>query len=458
MVMHQAVAGTGSTEGVPGAVRSAFTRRGFLGRLGGAALLPAVGLPLASCGDDDAGGSGGGGGGASGTLTFVYYGDAEDQKNYEKLFTKFKADHPEITLKAQGIAANSWADFANAVSTRLAGGQPLDVVQIATEGQRIFASKGLLEPLDEYIGRDQAAVDAYYADTPPQLKQWLQQYSSPDGKTYYLPGGYNTMALYTSGKIFSEAGVEVPESWTWEEFRQIGQTVKSKTEAFLTSAGNGYFTDVMPWLLNNGASTFNEDWSQPTFDSPAAVEALTFVRSLVVDGLAPKPGGTFDAPTAMAQGKLATFGGGRWLTNDLRRLKAVEGTALVTWPQKASPGSPVGWDAWPILKGSKNKDAAWTLITYLISEQFGDTITTGGGGAVPGRISDATGEAFLKDAPENTGLLYELLEVATPIPSPDRGAEAQKAIEEAWLQGISGTKEPQAALSEANAKLQDLLA
>ena len=48
--------------------------------------------------------------------------------------------------------------------------------------------------------------------------------------------------------------------------------------------------------------------------------------------------------------------------------------------------------------------------------------------------------------------------MATPIPAPDRGAEAQKAIEEAWLQGISGTKEPQAALSEANAKLQDLLA
>lgn len=459
MVTHHAVAGAGSTELVAGAVRSAVTRRGFLGRLGGAALLPAVGLPLAGCSGDDEGGGPGSGGGASGTVTFVYYGDAEDQKNYEKLFTKFKADHPEITLKAQGIAANSWADFANAVSTRLAGGQPLDVVQIATEGQRIFASKGLLEPLDEYIARDQAAVDAYYQDTPPQLKEWLQQYASTDGKTYYMPGGYNTMALYCSGKIFSEAGVDIPtDAWTWDDFRAAGQTIKSKTGAYLTAAGAGYFTDVMPWLLTNGASTFNEDWSQPTLDNPAAVEALTFVRSLVVDGLAPKPGGTFDAPTAMSQGKLATFGGGRWPTTDLRRLKAVEGVQLVTWPEKVGPGSPVGWDAWPILKGSKNKDAAWTLITYLISEQFGDTITTGGGATVPARISDATGEAFLQDAPANTEVLYELLEVATPIPAPDRGAESQKAIEEAWLQGISGTKEPQAALSEANAKLQDLLA
>lgn len=455
MDTHRAVGAAGSTGVGPDTVRSALTRRGFLGRLGGAALVPALGLPLAGCSGGDTKAPSGK---PSGNVTFVYYGNAALQKSYDALFTKFKADHPEITLKAQGIAATSWADFANAVSTRLAGGQPLDVVQIATEGQRIFASKGLLEPLDDYIKRDQAAVDAYYKDTPPQLKQWLQQYASPDGKIYYLPGGYNTMALYTSGKIFSAAGVEVPaERWTWDDFRTAGQAVKSKTGAFLTSIGSGYFTDVMPWLTNNGASTFNEDWSQPTFDSPAAVEALTYARSLVVDGLAPKPGGTYDAPTAMAQGKLASFGGGRWLTNNLRTLKALDGVALVKWPTKAKQGSPVGWDAWPILKGSKNKDAAWTLITYLISEGFGHTITTGGGGAVPARISDATSDAFLQNAPKNTALLLKLLEVATPIPAPNRGAESQKVIEEAWLQGISGTKEPQAALSEANAKLQSLL-
>jgi multiple sugar transport system substrate-binding protein len=213
----------------------------------------------------------------------------------------------------------------------------------------------------------------------------------------------------------------------------------------------------MPWLLTNGTSTLDENWSSVTFDSPEAVEALTFVRSLVTDGLAPKPGGEFDAPTAMSQGKLATFGGGRWPTNDLGRLDAIDSVKLVKWPKQQADGSPVGWDAWPILKGSKNKDAAWTLIRYLISEDFGDTITTGGGAAVPARISDATGDAFLENAPENTPLLYELLSIATPIPSPDRGAECQAAIEEAWLQGVSGTKQPAQALADATAKLNGLL-
>jgi ABC-type glycerol-3-phosphate transport system substrate-binding protein len=435
--------------------RSPLSRRTLLRGLGVAALAPTLGLPLAACGSDDTGSGGGSGGG---TVTFVYYGDAESQKAYDQLFTKFRSEHPEITLKAQGIAAKSWADFANAVATRLAGGQQLDVVQIATEGQRIFMTKDLLEPLDDYIKKDQAAVDAYYKDTPESIRTFLQKYASKDGKTFFMPGGYNTMALYLNTKIFTDAGVEPPtDTWTWDEFRSAGQAIKSKTGAFLTAAGTGYFTDVMPWMLNNGAAPISEDWTKSTINTPEAVEALTFARSLVVDGLAPKPGGTFDAPTQMAKGKLATFGGGRWPTNDLRRLKFVEPVELVKWPQQAKPGSPVGWDAWPILKQSKNKDSAWIFITYLISETFGDAITAGGGGAVPGRISDATGPEFLKDAPKNTELLVDLLDVATPIPGPDRGAETQKVIEEAWTQGITGTKDPQTALAEADSKLQALL-
>jgi multiple sugar transport system substrate-binding protein len=442
-------------DSVAAMTRSPLSRRTLLRGLGVAALAPTLGLPLAACGSDDTGSGGGSGGG---TVTFVYYGDAESQKAYDQLFTKFRSEHPEITLKAQGIAAKSWADFANAVATRLAGGQQLDVVQIATEGQRIFMTKDLLEPLDDYIKKDQAAVDAYYKDTPESIRTFLQKYASKDGKTFFMPGGYNTMALYLNTKIFTDAGVEPPtDTWTWDEFRSAGQAIKSKTGAFLTAAGTGYFTDVMPWMLNNGAAPISEDWTTSTINTPEAVEALTFARSLVVDGLAPKPGGTFDAPTQMAKGKLATFGGGRWPTNDLRRLKFVEPVELVKWPQQAKPGSPVGWDAWPILKQSKNKDSAWIFITYLISETFGDAITAGGGGAVPGRISDATGPEFLKDAPKNTELLVDLLDVATPIPGPDRGAETQKVIEEAWTQGITGTKDPQTALAEADSKLQALL-
>lgn len=273
-----------------------------------------------------------------------------------------------------------------------------------------------------------------------------------------MPTGYNTMAMYVNTQVFKQAGAELPtEEWTWDDFRTAGQQIKRKTGAFIGTAGSGYFIDVMPWLVTNGASTMDPDWTKATLDSPQAVEALTFVRSLVVDGLVPKPGGTFESSTQMSKGKLATFGGGRWPTPDVQRLKMVDHVRLNRWPNNGTVATVVGWEGWPILKASKNKDAAWTFIKFLMSEEYGKAITTGGASFVPARISIATGELFTQNAPANTTLLYKQVEDAVPLPAPQRSTEFQKFIEEAWLQGISGTKDPQTALSEANAKMQGLL-
>ena len=394
------------------------------------------------------------------TLTFVYNGDAAEAKSFQGLFDAFNEEHPEIELKAQGIAARSWSDFSNTVATRMAGGTDLDIIQIATEGQRLFASKGLLEPLDPYIEQDQELVNDYFADQNPSVLDWNRKYSSTDGSTYYMPGPYNTVGLYVNTEIFEQAGVELPTGdWTWDEFKAAGHQIKETTGAFLyPAAADGQFASVSPWLLTNGANSFNEDWDTATFDSPEAIESAEFVRSLVEDGLSPEPGGEFDAPTQFAQGNLATFPGGRWPTGDIKRLDFVDSTQIVSFPHNIENGSPVGWDAWPILKNSKNKDAAWTFIKFLISERAGEYFAANPNGAsIPARVSAATSQPFLDGAPVGTTKLVDALEYATPIPSPDRGPEAEQIILEAWLNAITGTSSAEDALTEANKKLTDLL-
>ncbi|NUR07915.1 MAG: sugar ABC transporter substrate-binding protein [Nocardioidaceae bacterium] len=427
-----------------------MNRRTLLKGLGVAAATPA----LAAC-------SGGGGGAASegsNTITMMYNGDATQQKAFKALFAEFGKVNSKIKLVAQGIPAASWAAFSNTVATRIAGGQVPDIIQIATEGQRLFASKGLLTPLEPFIEKDRALVDGYLADIDPNLKKWNTEYASPDGKTYYMPGGYNTMALYAREDLFEKAGVDLPDKdWTWDDFRAAGERIKSKTGAFLVPAASGYFTDVMPWLTTNGASTFDEQWATPTFDSPEAVEAAEFVRGLVEDGLAPKPGGTYDAPTQMKQGKLATLGGGRWPTLNMRDLDMVDAVRIVDWPTKTQNGSPVGWDAWPITKASKNKEAAWEFIKFLISKDAGRFYAESGGTIVPARRSVAGSSAFTDDAPAGSLLLREAISYATPIPSPDRGAECQKVIEEAWLTIVSGNGAAADVLGSANDKLAALV-
>lgn len=433
---------------------TSFSRRSLLGALGaGAIALPGASL-LSGCG----GGAGGGGGNE---INFLYMGDASGQKQWNALFEEFRKTNPDITLKAQGLATNSnWADFFNQVTSRMAGGQVPDMIQIATEGMRLFASKGLLEPLDSYIEKDKALIDEYYADCDPKLVEWNAKYGSPDGKTYYLPGEFNTMCMWAHKELYQKAGVELPADgadWTWDDFLAGAKLIKEKTGAYAYNAAPEYFVGVMPWLLTNGASTFDADWAQPTVNTPEAIEAATYCRQLVADGLSPQPGGTFDEATAFAQGKLATLGRGRWGIVDLQGVDAVDKAVIVKWPTKSTEGTPVGWNGYPIMKQSKNKDAAWTFAKFLISKEGSSFFAKQGGTIVPARKSVADSDSFLDGAPEGTPLMYEALSYATPIPSPDRGAEIQKEIEGTWEQIMAGNAEPEAGLNALQDKLAGLV-
>lgn len=425
-----------------------------------AAVTAAVALAITGCSGGGGGGGGGEGDPESGELNFVYMGDADQQKAFNALFAEFNKKYPDIKLKAVGIPSGNWATFSTTVATRLAGGQKIDIIQVATEGQRLFASKGILEDLGPYIEQDQDVVDDYWSDISPNLKKFNEEFAAgPDGETVFIPGGFNTMTMYLNKEVFDAAGVEIPAEgdWTWDEFVAAGKQIKEKTGAYMMGAASGYFTDVMPWLTTNGASTFNEDWSQPTYNTPAAVESAEFARSLVEMGLAPEPGGQFDANTAFKQGKLAALTGGRWPVLGVRELDMVDKTVVVNWPTQTGNGSPVGWDAWNITKKSENKQAAWTFIKFLMSEEAGSYFAEIGGTIVPARESVASSPAFTDNAPEGTVRLSEAMDFATPIPSIDQGAEAQKVIEEAWATIIAGQGDPQSTLDAAQADLEGLL-
>lgn len=423
-----------------------------------AMTMIAVGALVAGCSASGGGGDGDKDGNG-GDLSFVYMGDADQQKAFKALFAEFNKVHPEVKLKAVGIPSGDWATFSTTVATRLAGGQKIDIIQVATEGQRLFASKGILEDLAPYIKKDQELVDDYWNDISPNLVKFNEEFASgPNGETYFIPGGFNTMAMYLNKPVFEKAGVEIPAdgNWTWDEYVDAGKQIKEKTGAYITAATSGYFTDAMPWLTTNGASSFNDDWSVPTFNSAAAVESAEFARSLVEMGLSPKPGGQFDAESAFKQGKLASLTGGRWPVLGVRNVDMVDDTVVVNWPTKVGHGSPVGWDAWNITKKSENKDAAWTFIKFLMSKEAGSYFAEVGGTIVPARVSVANSAAFTDNAPEGTVRLSEAMDWATPIPSINQGAQAQKTIEEAWGTIIAGQGDAQKTLDAAQEELEKL--
>lgn len=388
---------------------------------------------------------------AGGKLSLAYLGTADQSAVWTNLFALFAKKHPEIELEARANPVNDWAGFFDAISTQIAGGKTPDVVQVATEGQRLFASRDLCEPINDLIERDKAELAEYFADVSPKLIEWDKTYNTtPDGSRFYLPGDFNTMGLWYNSEVFSANGVEAPtDSWTWDQLLAAGEALKAKG-IYGINVTSEYFISVMPYLLTNGASTLSADWKTSMVNSPEAVEAATFMRSLVEKGISPVPGGTFDQFTATAQGKMAMYGGGRWPIISMRKLGVVDKLKIVAWPQKKQKGSPVGWNSYPIMKGTKNKEAAWTFLKFLASKEAGVYFAEQGGTIVPARKSIANSDSYLTNAPAGSLKLYDALEYATPIPSPDKGNIVQSAIQDAFLQILTGAVAPKEGLDALN--------
>ncbi|HEX3301527.1 MAG TPA: sugar ABC transporter substrate-binding protein [Thermomicrobiales bacterium] len=394
----------------------------------------------------------------SGKVTLAYLGTADQAAVWNNLFALFQEKYPDIELEAQANPVNDWAAFFDAISTQIAGGKVPDVVQVATEGQRLFASRGLCEPINDLIDRDKAELADYFEDIHPKLIEWDQTYNTTkDGSRYYLPGDFNTMGYWYNSEVFTTNGIDEPtDDWTWDQVLAAGEALKAKG-IYAINVTPEYFISVMPWLLTNGASTLSADWTTATVNTPEAIEAATFMRTLVEKEYSPLPGGTFDQFTATAQGKMAAFGGGRWPIINMRNLKVVDKMKIVHWPQKKQKGSPVGWGAYPIMKGTKNKEAAWTFLKFLASKEASVYFAEQGGTIVPGRKSVANSDSYLANAPEGSLKLYDALEYATPIPSPDKGNVVQSAIQDAFLQVLTGAVEPEEGLNALNDEIQSNL-
>ena len=391
----------------------------------------------------------------SGNVTFVIWADAVETASWDPIVAAFNEVQPDIQVEVQAVPAESWSGFFDAVSTRIAGGQIPDVMRVATEGQLLFASRGLVEPLDDYIERDREELQDFFDDVHPNLMEWTREYSSPDDSTYYLPHGFNTMCLWYSTELFSQAGVEEPnDDWTWDDFLAAAEQVTQPGEVYGMHVPAAYFGGVMPWLLTNGASTLNAEWTESIVAEPAAIEAAEWMRSLVEQEISPQPGGEFDPFAAMAQGSLAMFGGGRWPTAPMRELDYVDKVKLVAWPQRTTKGSPVGWDGHPIMQASENKDAAWEFVKFLASTEAQQIEVQQGGPTVPPRRSLATSDAFLANAPEGMTKLYEALDYATPIPSPQAGNVIEQDIIDSFTQILAGNVEPEEALNTLDQQIQ----
>ncbi|MBM2617682.1 extracellular solute-binding protein [Actinoplanes sp. LDG1-06] len=254
--------------------------------------------------------------------------------------------------KAEVIPAQ---DIVQQLGQALAGSTPPDVFYVDAARFADYASVGALEP----YAQDMQGVDAFL----PNLRQSFTY----EGKVYCVPKDTSTLALQINTDLWTKAGLtdaDIPT--TWDQLRSTSEKIKAKG---ITPLAIGDTRDrIGAFLVQAGGYWVSADGKQATGDTPPNVEALTYVQSLLKDGLAkyPKALDAGWAGEAFGKGKAAMAIEGNWIKGALSA-----DFPTIKYTVKELPAGPKGkgtlsfTQCWGVAAKSKFKQQAVAFVQAM---------------------------------------------------------------------------------------------
>lgn len=336
------------------------------GLAGVGVMTLSVGM-LAAC-------SPGGSGNAGGDVTINVALAANPQmKTAESLISDFEKKNPGITVKFTTLPEN---DLRPAVTKDVAtnAGQ-FDVAMIGSYEVPIWADRGWIVPLDDYVEKD----TAWNAD---DLTKPIRDIVSKDDVLYAAPFYGSSSFLYYRKDLAEKAGVTISENPTWDEVQAAAAAMKDDAAGISGIClrglpGWGQNLAALTTVINTyGGSWFNEDW-EPQLTSPETKEAVQFY----VDTL--RQYGQPDAAKDGWEGCLQQFSQGKtaiWYDDTVFAGSVLDQATPEVEPNVAFAMAPTGpsglasgwlW-SWGlgVTASSKNQDAAWKFISWVTSEDY----------------------------------------------------------------------------------------
>jgi multiple sugar transport system substrate-binding protein len=247
-----------------------------------------------------------------------------------------------------------------------------DVFYVDSNDFPDWAKQGLLEPIGPYITK-------YKFSTKPFHPRLLNAFRYK-GKLMGLPKGFSPLSMEVNTAMLSRAGVSVPT--TWAQLRSVAQRMKA---ANIPAGGRPIclqpeWARMLAFVYQNGGSLLNATKTRATVNTPAVREAVNFYVGLINDGLAgtQQQLGAGWCGEALGKEKAAIIFEGNWVMPFMaEQFPSVNYRVhrMVKNKQAATLSFTVSYS---IAKASKNKAAAWTLLTYLTGKQGMGTWTSKG--------------------------------------------------------------------------------
>lgn len=411
------------------------------------ALLAGVAASaLALTGCSVTGVSGGGGAGdGKGEINALFMKQAGySEEDYKEIIAAFEQEQGDITVKPTFVSYEALHD--KIVTSAPAG--TYDVVLIDVIWPAEFASKGTIADVTERIPESwKSDLLPAVLDTAVYQDKFWGIGNGPATKLFFYNGEMLEKVgateadldtwdgvLETSRKI-KEAGIsEYPIAWSWAQAEAI-----ICDYAQLLGAFGGEFTDA------DGKLIINDE---------AGVAALTWMKQTIDEGLTNPASTTFledDVSKAMAQGETAF--GLNW-DSTLRDLQdpsissITEHAGVLPTPKGPSGKRPGvnGAMAYSIGANSKNQDAAWTFIEYMMNQDVQNKYVKS---SLPSWTSSFTDESLIATNPE----IFEVSKIAYEEtilrPAVPNYSSVSQIIQVELQNALLGNKTPQEALDAA---------
>jgi multiple sugar transport system permease protein len=269
----------------------------------------------------------------------------------------------------------------------VAGGSPPDVIMFDRFAISEWASRGVFEPLDDYLSKDTAAhhpdeikPDSFYKACWDEGRYNNRQYGIPhttDDRALY----YNKDQLIRAGLVDEKGQAKPPKDW--DELREYAKKLTERDAngritriGFAPNYGNSW---LYLFGFLNDAHFLSPDGMQCTLADGKVVDALTYMKAVYDDA------GGYEAVQAFAagfqsnaldpfiQGKVAMkIDGGFSLVQIAQYGRDLNfGIAPAPRPKELVKDGPVTWSggwAFAIPSNSQKKQAAWEFLRFAVSD------------------------------------------------------------------------------------------
>jgi multiple sugar transport system substrate-binding protein len=308
----------------------------------------------------------------------------------KQVLTGFAKKYPKIKVTYTALDP-----YQQNMLAKFAARKPPDVFYVDSNDFPDWAKQGLLEPLNGMISK-------YKFSTAPFFPRLLDAFKYK-GKTYGFPKGFSPLSMEINTTMLAKVNGKAPT--TWAQLRALAQKMKA---AGVPAGGRPIcfqpeWARMLAFVYENNGSLLNASKTKATATSPAVREAANFYVGLINSGLAgtQQQLGAGWCGDAFGKEKAAITFEGNWIMPFMaEQFPNVKYRVfrMVKNKQRATLSFTVSYS---IAKSSKNKAAAWTLLTYLTGKQ-GMGIWTSKGLELPSRkdvkVRVAGRTAFLQDA------------------------------------------------------------